>query len=90
MNGGYVMIDGVGIDLSASEIKTIPGIHDKLYDAMTINKPIVIYNVLNGGDTALLTPIGCSCELSGSTINVSTYVGVKFSVSNEDVVTITE
>lgn len=47
-NGGYVMVDFTGLDVSNGEAQTIPGIHDKLAIAMTTGKPIMVCGAVNG------------------------------------------
>lgn len=90
MNGGYVLIDAAGVNLTASSETTIDGIYNNVFRAMSVNKPIVLYNVLNGSeDTELLTPLGCVASLSAGTITVNTYIGKTFTITSADVVTIT-
>lgn len=87
MNGGYVLINAAGVSLAAESETTVNGLFNELYRAMSLNKPIVLYNVLTGSDEALYTPIGCACTL-GEVITVHTYVGISFTVTSADVVEI--
>ena len=45
MNGGYVMIDAKGLDLTkGSTSQTIAGIYDEVKKSFESNKPIFAYN----------------------------------------------
>ena len=53
MKGGYVLIDCTGIDLG--DLGTVPGIYNKVKNAVKTNKPMVLVNLVNG--TQKFTPI---------------------------------
>ncbi len=49
MNGGYIMIDCSGLDLSkGSTEQTINGIYKKVADSMAKNKPLYCVNAVWG------------------------------------------
>lgn len=57
MNGGYVMIDCTGLDLTkGSTEQTINGLYNKVQTAMKSNKPIYAYNAIWGTGKPI-TPI---------------------------------
>ena len=56
MNGGYVLVDCTGLDLiKGSTQQTIPGIRDRVINAMKTNKPIMAVNA--NWDGAFVSPI---------------------------------
>lgn len=86
MNGGYFMVDAVGVNLSADEAVKIDGLYKKVFTAMDSGKPVMMNNILNGSD-GLYTPIYVSCALSGDTIMVHT-PHKSFTIASDDTVTI--
>ena len=56
MKGGYINIDVSGLDVTLEE-QTISGIYKKILDAKKANKPIFLYNAVNGG-LGKISPIG--------------------------------
>lgn len=84
MNGGYVLIDCEGVNLTSDLPATVTGLHDILMRSIAVNKPIILYNC-----GSINTPIGAACSIGESNlISVITYVGSTFTVSESDVVTI--
>ena len=83
MNGGYCLFDFTGVSTSAEGSTTIPGIYQKLYRCMDNNKPIVLYNVLDG--EGLSTPIQAAATLAENTITLKTSL-VTFTVTSADAV----
>lgn len=60
MNGGYVLIDCTGLDLTKGQTpQTISGIHKKVKTAMESGKPIYACNCNWGGKD--VTPIEVFC-----------------------------
>lgn len=59
MNGGYILVDCTGLDLSISAAQEIPGIWDKAVEAMKAGKPIVASNCKYGSaDVSPVTGFG--------------------------------
>lgn len=48
--GGYVLVDGTGIDESTitTDGTKVEGIFKKFHDALKTNKPAIVENVING------------------------------------------
>jgi hypothetical protein len=44
--GGYVMVDCKGLDLG--DLSKVDGLYKKVSDALETNKPIALYNIVNG------------------------------------------
>lgn len=88
MNGGYIMIDCAGLDLTkGSTEQTITGLYNRVKNAMKTNKPIYCINAVFG-NYGKSSPILCIVyELNTSTITLSasTFAIV---VTENDVVTI--
>lgn len=57
MNGGYMMVDCTGLDLSLGTAQEIPGIWDKAVKAMKQEKPIIAHGCKYA--TAEVTPVTC-------------------------------
>lgn len=90
MNGGYVMVDGKGLDLTANESQTINGLFQALKDAFATGKPVFGYNCVWGANSdAPLSPIGFFVQIWNENLIVCTSSILKIDVTNEDVVTIT-
>lgn len=66
MNGGYAMIDCAGIDLAESSEQTKDGLYAKILRAMSLNKPLILNNLVNG--EAASTPATARAEMSDSSI----------------------
>jgi len=58
MNGGYILIDCEGIDLTVSEEQTVTGIWEKAVMALKSNKPIICCNCVYGTGVKV-TPVTC-------------------------------
>ena len=63
MKGGYINIDASGLDISKTEKQTINGIYKKILDAKKADKPIFLYNVVNG-NSGKLSPIAVFCSFA--------------------------
>lgn len=88
MNGGYIMIDCSGLDLSkGSTEQTINGIYKKVADSMAKNKPLYCVNAV-WGDYGKITPISCFANMSSSTDIIITSSTLQIIITNEDVITI--
>lgn len=46
MNGGYAMVDFTGCDLG--NLGTVAGIYERTKSAIEGDKPIILYNMVNG------------------------------------------
>lgn len=90
MNGGYVMVDGKGLDLTSVSTQTISGLFKALKDAFATGKPVFGYNCVWGANNdAPLSPIGFFVQIWNENLIVCTSSILKIDVTNEDVVTIT-
>lgn len=90
MNGGYVMIDAAGVDLTAAEAKTVSGLFAKCEDAFKTGKPVFAYNVSWGsGSNKKLSPLPIFLQKWSSTLFVATCSILKVDITNEDSVTVT-
>lgn len=84
MNGGYILVDCDGVNLTSELPATVDGLHDILMRSIALNKPIILYNC-----GSIHTPIGAACSIGESDlISVITYVGTTFTVAEDDTVTI--
>ena len=91
MNGGYVMVDGKGLDLTANESQTINGLFADLKEAIATGKPIFAYNLVWGANNnAPLTPICFFAQKWNDNLIVCTSSILKIDVTNEDAVTVTD
>lgn len=88
MKGGYINVNAAGVNLSAADAETVTGLHEQLYTAMDLNKPIVLYNVLGGADSALISPLACACTLGDDDLITVVVAGGSFTVSKADLVTV--
>ncbi len=86
MNGGYCMIDFTGINMAASEAQTKPGIYQKVYDCMALNKPLMLNNALNA--SGLYTPVPAVALLGENQITLNTVIGKTVTIANNDSITI--
>ena len=83
MVGGYTMVDATGLNLGS--LTTVTGIYKKLMAAYNADKPVWLYNVVNG--TAKFTPIPAfiALEVEGSTITIIlTIMNLPYRVSADD------
>lgn len=58
MNGGYIMVDCTGLDLTDTESQSISGIWDKAVDAIEADKPIIAHNC-EYGTGVKVSPVTC-------------------------------
>lgn len=58
MNGGYIMADCTGLDLTDNQAQSISGIWDKAVEAVKADKPIVAYNC-EYGTGVKVSPVTC-------------------------------
>jgi hypothetical protein len=57
MNGGYILVDVTGLNLSSDASQEIDGIWDKAVTALKVGKPIVVHGCTYG--TAPVSPVTC-------------------------------
>lgn len=89
MNGGYVLLDAAGIDLTAQSAKTVSGIFAKCQEAFDTGKPVFAYNCAWGTDSnKKLSPLPVFLQKWSSTLFVATCSILKVNVTNEDSVTV--
>ena len=88
MNGGYVMIDCIGLDLTkGSTEQTIIGLYGRVKNAMKVNKPIYCNNAV-WGDYGKISPIACFANMSSTSNIIITSSTLQIIVTENDVVTI--
>lgn len=87
MNGGYVMIDAKGLDLTkGSTSQTIAGIYNEVKKSFESDKPIFVYNCVWGSDS-IVSPIQIFCVDFGDYI-IATASTLQIVVTKADGVTI--
>ena len=84
MNGGYAMVDCTGVDLS--DLGTVTGLYKKVSGALETDKPIVLYNIVNG-DQAFKPIIAFGGRESEGSVFLSFYP-VTLHIDYQDNVTI--
>ena len=90
MNGGYCLIDCAGLDLTKETTQTIPGLFKRMKAAITTGKPLIAEGCVWGANSnAPLTPIAFFAQEWTSTLIVGTASILNITVTNEDVVTVT-
>lgn len=57
MNGGYIMVNCKGLELTETDPQSIEGIWEAAQEAIKANKPIIAYNSLYA--TAPVSPVTC-------------------------------
>lgn len=83
MNGGYSMVDCAGLDLG--NLGTVSGLYAQVKNAVKSNKPIHLYNIVNGEQE--FTPIVAYGGVESSTSVFVSFFPVTLHISNADVVT---
>ena len=91
MNGGYVMVDCTGVDLTKTgdTTQTKSGIYTALKTAFATGKPLVAYGMIWGTGKPM-SPIPFFMQEWSSTLIVCTASILNIAVTNEDVITITD
>lgn len=87
MNGGYIMIDCLGLNLLAEASQTIAGLHARITEALKAGKVIYACNCNYGANTPL-SPFAVMVS-KDSTTYVCTASIYQFSVTSADAVTVT-
>lgn len=82
MNGGYVLIDFTGVNLS--NLGTKIGAYDEVSDALKTGKPVVIHGIVN--DTQAFTDIVAYGGFENDTSVFLSFFPITLHISNEDVI----
>lgn len=88
-NGGYIMIDCTGVDLTAAASKTIAGLYDKFQTAMATGKPVVCSGLVMGTGKPV-TPVYVEVYQASSTAVAAVAGTLQINVTNANAVTITD
>ena len=83
MNGGYAMIDCTGVDLG--DLGTVPGLYNQVKAAISTNKPMMLYGLVNG--LQAFTPVPAFGGVESSTSVFLSFFPVTIHISNTNVVT---
>ena len=90
MNGGYIMIDCKGLDLTAGDTpQTITGLYKEMQAVQKSEKPIFAYN-MTWGDQGVVTPVQTFIvDFSENNLLIATASTLQVRVTSSDSVTIT-
>ena len=90
MNGGYIMIDCKGLDLTSNEEQTIRGLYADMVNAIKTGKPLVAYNCVWGSNNdSPMTPIPFFAQNWTDSLVVGTASVLNISCTSADKVTFT-
>ena len=90
MNGGYIMIDCKGLDLTSNEEQTINGLYNDMVKAIKTGKPLVAYNCVWGSNNdSPMTPIPFFAQNWNSSMVVGTASILNITCTSADKVTVT-
>lgn len=90
MNGGYIMIDCRGLDLTSREEQTISGLYNDMVRAIKTGKPLVAYNCVWGSNNdSPMTPIPFFAQNWTDSLVVGTASILNISCTSADKVTVT-
>lgn len=90
MNGGYVMVDCKGLDLTSREEQTISGLYNAMITAIKSGKPLVAYNCVWGSNNdSPMTPIPFFAQNWNSTMVVGTASVLNITCTSADKVNVT-
>ena len=80
---GYIMVAADGLDVSDTEVQTIPGFYSRLEAAISTGKAIMLTGLMNGD--AEVSPVYVAAPMgAGATITLSGFAAV---VTDDDEVT---
>lgn len=82
MNGGYILVDVTGLNLSSSSEQEITGIWDKAVTALKVGKPIVVHGCTYGA--APVSPVTCFGWYIGATEIVIVGATLHVHIKNDD------
>lgn len=86
MNGGYIMIDGTGIELTSQSTTTVTGIFDKVNEAYEKKKPVYVVNITFEQD--VMSPVAVMINPRPSGNYICTASTLQIEVDPDDGVTI--
>lgn len=90
MNGGYIMVDCKGLDLTSNEEQTINGLYNDMIKAIDSGKPLVAYNCVWGSNNdSPMTPINFFAQKWSDSLVVGTTSILNISCTSADKVTVT-
>ena len=90
MNGGYIMVDCKGLDLTSNEEQTISGLYNDMVNAIKTGKPLVAYNCVWGSNNdSPMTPIPFFAQNWTDSLVVGTASILNISCTSADKVTVT-
>ena len=90
MNGGYIMIDCKGLDLTSNEEQTISGLYDDMVNAIKTGKPLVAYNCVWGSNNdSPMTPIPFFAQNWSDSMVVGTASVLNITCTSADKVNVT-
>ena len=84
MNGGYVLVNAVGVDLNEASA-TVDGIYNKFVNAIGTGKLIIVQNIVN--DDVSLSPAAIVATVASGVVSFA-IGGATVSITAEDAVTI--
>lgn len=96
MNGGYVMVDATGLDVSTESFsETLPGMYKNIEKAYVSGKPVMLYNVTaivdpDSGDPLVTGPIMVSIAKNddGKFLCSASVRAIAIAVTSDDAVTV--
>ena len=86
MNGGYIMVNGSGLDLAAESAQTIEGIYSQVDTAYKTGKPVYIYGCVSG--SAAVSPIAIMLLQTNETTYTATAGTQQLVITDADAVTV--
>lgn len=90
MNGGYIMVDCKGLDLTSREEQIISGLYNDMVNAIKTGKPLVAYNCVWGSNNdSPMTPIPFFAQNWTDSLVVGTASILNISCTSADKVTVT-
>lgn len=90
MNGGYIMVDCKGLDLTSREEQTISGLYNDMVNAIKTGKPLVAYNCVWGSNNdSPMSPIRFFVQNWTDSLVVGTASILNISCTSADKVTVT-
>ena len=82
MNGGYILVDVTGLNLSSSDEQEIAGIWDKAVTALKVGKPIVVHGCTYGA--APVSPVTCFGWFIGASEIVIVVANLHVHIKDDD------
>ena len=85
--GGYILIDGKGLNLASQSSQTIAGIYSALQSALTAKKTVILENCVYGSGKKL-SPVQLFVYQKNSTTIEAFAAALTIDVSNANAVTV--